>query len=495
MISKRQNTRRGSSRTAPAVLLLLSVGLAWQVPAVSPSPPRTKHPAEEALSAAVSSDRLRKDVRDLVALGPRMGGTPSGDRAAAHADRLFREMGLESRIERDPPLLAHWEDEWAVEIAPAGGWLESAWPYGFSPSVSGTGQLLVVKDLGAPPPGASWAGRVIYTPGSVPRAYAAVAASPHRPLAILTSHPNDPKRYVDWSRIGSLPPGESHPVPVFALSYHDGRTAEAAGASRGSARITLRSTVRRGSPATTIATLGGRDKEKYYLVSAHGDSDAGGPGADDNASGVATVLEIARVLSGLVKEGRFEPAYSIRFVVWGTEYHSAKAYIDREAARLADCVAVINFDETGTGAEREAIYFESNDVPWNVPLLRTLEQVGEDYVGKPGFWPEYTTNPSQGGTDSFAFLPKQYKGQDYTTLKIPATTVYTAAWDTLAPLKQTPGWDSKGWPTPGSLAIDYSAYYHSSGDTPENTTEREPQNMVRAVKAVGIALLRLTQDR
>ena len=456
-----------------------------------------RHASEDALAVAVSSDRLRKDVRDLVALGPRMGGTPSGDLAAAHSDRLFREMGLGSRIDRDPPLLAHWEEEWSVEVAPAGGRLESAWPYGFSPSASGSGDLLVVKDLASPGVESSWKGRVIYTPGNVMRGYAAVAASPHRPLAILTSHPNDPKKYVDWSRIGSLQPSDSHPVPVFALSYLDGRTVEAAAASRASVRFNLKTTIRRGQPATTIATLGGGDSRepRYYLVTAHGDSDAGGPGADDNASGVATVLEIARVLSSLAKDGRFRPAFSIRFVIWGTEYHSAKAYIEREGARLADCLGVINFDETGTGAEREAIYFESNDVPWNAALLRALERVGEDYVGKPGFWPEFTTNPSQGGTDSYAFLPKAHKGRDYTTLQIPATTVYTAAWDALAPLAQTPGWDPKGWPTPGRLAVDYSAYYHSSGDTPDNTTEREPQNMVRAVKAVAIALLRLTDKR
>lgn len=453
------------------------------------------HRAEAAFAEAVSSDRLTKDVRDLVALGPRMGGTPSGDAAAAHLDRTFREMGLASRIERDPALLAHWEEHWSVAIAPSEGDLESAWPYGFSPSLSGTGELLVVKDIGAVAPGKSWNGRVIYTPGNISRGYAAIARSPHRPLAILTSHPNDPKKYVDWSRIGSLPAGDAHQVPVFGLSYLDGRTVEAAAASRASVRFTLKSTILRRQPATTIAVLNGADTRRYYLVSAHGDSDAGGPGADDNASGVATVVEIARVLSSLAKDGWIRPAVSIRFVVWGTEYHSAKAYIDREGASLGDCLGVINFDETGTGAEREAIYFESNDVPWNAALLRALERVGEDYVGKPGFWPEFTTNPSQGGTDSYAFLPKAYKGQDYTALRIPATTVYTAAWDELAALAQTPGWDSKGWPTPGRLLIDYSAYYHSSGDTPENTTEREPQNMVRAVKAVGIALLRLTDKR
>ena len=139
--------------------------------------------------------------------------------------------------------------------------------------------------------------------------------------------------------------------------------------------------------------------------------------------------------------------------------------------------------------------FDSNEVPWNRELLRTLEGVAEDYLGRPGFWPEFTTNPSQGGTDSFAFLPRAYKGQSYTTLKIPSTTVYTAAWDEPSSVAQTSGWDAKGWPTRGTIVIDYSAYYHSSGDTPENTTEQEPQNMARAVKAAGLGLLRLTHER
>jgi hypothetical protein len=241
-----------------------------------------------------------------------------------------------------------------------------------------------------------------------------------------------------------------------------------------------------------IATLPGRDADGYYLVCAHGDSDSGGPGADDNASGVATVMEIARVLSELTRAGRLPaPRHSIRFAVWGAEYASARAYIEREGDRLRELKAVINFDETGTGAERDAIYFESNEVPWNETLLRAFDRVGADYLNRPGFWTEYTTNPSQGGTDSYAFLPRQYRGQGYTSLQIPATTVYTAAWDTLRELTQTPGWESKGTPDPKNLKIDYSLYYHSSADTPENTTEREPQNMVRAVKAAGIVLLRI----
>lgn len=469
-----------------AVLLLI---------ALAPQQP-SKHTAEEAFAAAVSEKGLQQMVRDLVALGPRMGGTPSGDAAADFRRAYFQKLGLAASVVDDPAVLAHWESTWTLTVAPNGR-LESAWPMGFSPTVrpDAEGKVMYVKDLAAAAPAAEWAGAVLYTPGSIGRAYQAVAKSPHRPLAIVSSAPHQAGKYMDAARLSSLAAREDNPIAAFAVSYRDGETLRAAAASGLRARVGLVSYTRKAPVKTAIATLEGADKSKYWLVCAHGDSDSGGPGADDNASGEATVMEIARVLKSLADKGQFKPAHSIKFVIWGSEYHSARAYIEREGANLANVLGVLNFDETGTGAEREAIYFESNDVPWNKAMLTTLAQVGADYVGKPGFWPEYATNPSQGGTDSYAFLPKQYKGTDYTKLQIPSTTVYTAAWDQLASLEQTPGWDVPGQPGSRKLEIDYSAYYHSSGDTPENTTDREPQNMVRAVKAVGIALLRMAGHR
>ena len=464
--------------------------------AAAPAVQSARHPAEEALAVAVSEGGLQQMVRDLVALGTRMGGTPSGDKAAEFRRAYFRKLGLTTKVVDDPAVLAHWETAWTLAVAPNGR-LESAWPMGFSPSVrpDAEGAVIYVKDLAAAQPATEWAGAVIYTPGSIGRAYQAVAKSPHKPLAIVSSAPHQLGKYMDAARLSSLGARDDNPIAAFAVSYRDGETLRAAAASGLRARVSLASHTRKAPVKTTIATLEGADPSKYWLVCAHGDSDSGGPGADDNASGEATVMEIARVMKALAAKGQFKPKHSIRFVIWGSEYHSAKAYIEREGAALSNLLGVLNFDETGTGAEREAIYFESNDVPWNKTLLTTLAQVGADYVGKPGFWPEYATNPSQGGTDSYAFLPKQYKGTDYTKLQIPSTTVYTAAWDQLASLQQTEGWDVPGRKGERKLEIDYSAYYHSSGDTPENTTDREPQNMVRAVKAVGIALLRLNGHR
>jgi Peptidase family M28 len=454
----------------------------------APTPPDKS--AERTLASAVSEDRLRRSVRELVAFGPRMGGTPSGDRASAYLAEYFRRLGLATETFTDAATLTHWEERWRVELA-SGEAIESAWPYGFSPSIpeARTGRLVMAATLAAPDP--AWRGAVVYTPSQIGRGYDAVAASQFRPLAILTSAPNAAPRYLDWARIGELPARSDNPVPVFGVSYLDGRTLASA-AGRGDVRVSLVSHLQQGSPRTVVATLAGRESGKYYLVCAHGDSDSGGPGADDNASGVATVMETARVFAELTASGVIpKPRYPIAFAIWGSEYKSTKAYIERQGAGLANLLAVLNFDETGTGAERDAIYFESNDVPWNQTLLRTLEAVAGDYAWQPGFWTEYTTNPSQGGTDSYAFLPRLYKGEGYTPLQIPATTIYTAAWDHLARVAQTRGWESRGTPSPSTLEIDYSLYYHSAGDTPENTTEREPQNMVKAVKAAAIGLLRL----
>src|SRR5262249_4503504 len=108
--------------------------------------------------------------------------------------------------------------------------------------------------------------------------------------------------------------------------------------------------------------------------------------------------------------------------------------------------------------------------------------------GRPGFPTTYTSNPALGGTDAYFFLPRRYHGMDLTTLEIPTTTVFTAAWGEPAAMKQTVGWRSKGWPGGDDLIVDDSAYYHSGGDTPANTTEVEPWNMERCAKLVAAAI-------
>lgn len=62
-----------------------------------------------------------------------------------------------------------------------------------------------------------------------------------------------------------------------------------------------------------VSLIGAEEPDKVIIVGAHYDSVLGSPGADDNASGIAGLLELARLI---VKE---EPAKTIKFIAFTNE--------------------------------------------------------------------------------------------------------------------------------------------------------------------------------
>ena len=471
--------------------------------AADPSDPQSRSEAkddpanelgkEEALAARVRLPEAQATVRELTAIGPRTGGTPSGDRAAAAVAARLTRLGLKVEVIDDPPRRTHLETSWKVALD--GRALESAWPWNFSPALPAVTARLVAQNVDGPEAATDLKGAVVLATGRMSRNAIETMAKAGA-IAVLTDDPADPNRYADWAPIRDLHEGGAS-LPVFGLSYHDGRRAREALSTAGAVprvAVELVSQTLVGSPRTVVATLDGAGarRDDILIVCAHGDSDSGGPGADDNASGVVTLIEVARALSGAAAEGLLPASRpQVRFIVWGAEYDSTRAWLKAHAAELPRVKAVINYDETGTGAERDAVYYEGNDIPWNEILLRTLEAVANDHAGKPGFPASWTSNPALGGTDAYVFLPKKYQGDGLTEEKIPATTVFSGAWDAPTRVPQTPGWRSKGWREEGDLFVDYSAYYHSSGDTPAHTTDAEPWNMERCAKLVAVGVYRL----
>jgi hypothetical protein len=486
--------RRLAGGAAACALSLWLSGVSWS------TPPAADHLVRErTLAARVSRDRALALVRSLVALGPRMGGTTSNDRAAALLSETLRESGLVVEIVEDPPRHVHEEAAWTVALR--GVPLASAWPHGFSPSLARTDLRLVTDD--ALPPGDGGAAlrplegkAVIAKQGgrSLPSTAASLGA------AALLIQPAEPGPAPEWAPLRERHTGgQPLPLPVFAVSHHDGEILRAAAADPNAVlTLALESSIREAHPRTVIATLPGAGDRRgeIILVCAHGDSDSGGPGADDNASGEAALVEVARALASAAAAGELPASRpEVRFAVWGAEIHSSRAYAAARAAELARHVAVFNYDQAGFGSERDALYYEGNDVPWNAPLLRTLEAAARDHAGQPGFWTAHTSNPVLGGTDMYAFLPPRHRGYAPIAEKVPVTTVFTAAWDHPTIVEQTPGWTSPGWPETGPLFIDYSAVYHSSGDRPELTTEKEPFNMERCARLVLLGILRFMEGR
>jgi len=444
----------------------------------------------------VSQDRLQHTVHELVACGNRLGGTLSGDKAAWFVFNKFKNYGFHPEMVNDPQKLVYSNTDWKLQIEQPkrlNGLIQHEWLAGYSPSAKqDTVRLTFVQSMRDIDEENIAHGAVLIDQHPSQKLYEKIVDAGAR--CILCYVTVSSSAYSNWAMISTLKESNKNPIPVFDIPALAGQRLreEIEKGTYVSIKYSCKTTIAQGNPKTVVATLQGQTDE-YYLVCAHGDSDSGGPGADDNASGESGVLEVARILNGLVKsETLSPPKYSIRFVVWGSEYYSTGKYVKQHAKELKNIKGVINFDEIGIGKTRQCIYFEGNDVPHNYNLLKLFEKVGEDYAGRKGFWKEATTNPSQGGTDSYVFLPNYLESLDIPAEKIPSITIFTAAWNEPKSMRQTRGWTSKAWKgNPDSVTINYSPYYHSSLDIPVFTTDKEPANMIWGVNAVGIALIRL----
>ena len=119
-----------------------------------------------------------------------------------------------------------------------------------------------------------------------------------------------------------------------------------------------------------VAEIRGREKpDEWVVVGAHLDSWDLGTGAQDNAAGVAQVLEAARAIASGPA-----PRRSIRFALWGGEEQGllgSEAYARAHAAELKNCVAALNTDN-GAGHPKGWKYQGREDVKQALQPLGAL---------------------------------------------------------------------------------------------------------------------------
>ena len=168
-----------------------------------------------------------------------------------------------------------------------------------------------------------------------------------------------------------------------------------------------------------VATLEGSGQStSYYIVGGHFDSSASldptinwstqwntalAPGADDNASGVAAVLEITRILSDPANQ--FDPDITIKFVAFGAEERSPAAFNanHRGSHHLASIASangdliegVYNIDMIGynsTGNHYYNIVSDQNSLDLGDDLVQAnqIYQIGLNSNSNPFIYAEYS---------------------------------------------------------------------------------------------------------
>jgi hypothetical protein len=183
-----------------------------------------------------------------------------------------------------------------------------------------------------------------------------------------------------------------------------------------------------------VATLPGRTRvDDWYIVGGHYDSiseDPGlaAPGAEDNASGCAGVLEVARVISSHPPEG------TVLFIcysgeeqgLYGSKDHAAQLVLDGDDSKVQ---AMVNMDMIGYTGDAE------------LDCLLESRALGQSLI------------------DALADAAMQH-----TTLTI-STSLYAWGSDHVPYL-------NKSMPAVLVIENDYSEYpyYHSTGDTPDHIT-------------------------
>jgi len=367
--------------------------------AIFPSPGSAADPGELARPAShISPEYLMKTVRDLAQFEGRQSGTPGGEAAASYlAARLpgaIRQPFPVSTVQIDTPLRAELDvAERSVPLRPGQDFLpivSAANGERISAPIVFVGYGIGEPDRGLDEyAGLSVSGKVVLFlrgqprgfPGRLTHGDKVKTARAKGAVAYLTVtgpllSPYEQRRGMSTTPVllyeGTSPetlPGLWLDPPVAeAILWPAGRSlrafqedmdqALAARSSETGARITIDMRARRVDATTSnvLAWWAGSDpglSKETVILGAHHDhlGTQGGlvfPGADDNASGSAVLLEIARVLAATGSR----PKRSLLFLSFAGEEQGllgSRFYVANPSVPLSAVTAMVNVDHAGVG--------------------------------------------------------------------------------------------------------------------------------------------------
>jgi len=227
-------------------------------------------------------------------------------------------------------------------------------------------------------------GRLVLT-SSQPGAAAELAVARHGAAGIVSYAQNqktawwgEDENQVRWGHLGSFPQVETF---AFMVSLKQARAWQQRLAAGGRVRLQARVDAGQhpGSYDIPTAVIRGQDPvvgNQEIVFSCHLDHQR--PGANDNASGCAAILEVARTLNRLIDDGRIErPRRTIRFI-WPPEIEGTIALLNARPEVAERTLAVIHMDMVGGDAATTKAVFHITRSPRSIPSFvnDVAEEIG-----------------------------------------------------------------------------------------------------------------------
>lgn len=181
---------------------------------------------------------------------------------------------------------------------------------------------------------------------------------------------------------------------------------------------------------TIVANVRGREKPaERFVFSAHVQE----PGANDNATGVGALAEMARVTAQLVKAGKIAPQRTLTFL-WGDEIISTNRYIRDDSVRAQGIKWGLSLDMVGEDVQKTGGSFLIEKMPDPSAIWTRGNDKHSEWGGSPlkesDMFPHYfndlllnrclqeskatgwvvNTNPFEGGSDHTPFLQAKIPG-------------------------------------------------------------------------------------
>ena len=241
-----------------------------------------------------------------------------------------------------------------------------------------------------------------------------------------------PEKYIHSIQFGSIPYKDSSSQKWGILLSYDAKEKLKTALAKGTVRVNvnIHSRTYDSEELTLVANIKGTvKKDERFVFSAHVQE----PGANDNATGVGTLAEMAVTAAKLVQQNKILPQRTITFL-WGDEIVSTDRYIKDDSVRAQGIKWGLSLDMVGEDVSKTGGSFLIEKMPDPSAIWTRGNDKHTEWGGRPlkeeDLFPHYFTdlllnsckkqalsngwvvnaNPFEGGSDHTPFLEAKIPG-------------------------------------------------------------------------------------